>query len=102
VRPRSGLSAIDPTAAPRDRAVPRPLEPEPKGGENTEVDRAIALVWHDQRYEGFDAIRLMLDQPPVTFLFAPALALRPVAGLGRRIYRRLASREPPRKEPAWA
>lgn len=63
------------------------------------VDEAIRLVGHRERSEGFDAVRMMLQQSPVTFLFAPVLGVRPFAGLGKRAYRSLARRGTHQTEP---
>lgn len=73
------------------RAQPRAEAP---GGSEPEyaADRALALVGPDERVEGYDAARIMLEQSPVTFLIAPLLGTRLLAPLGRRGYRRLASR----------
>ena len=50
----------------------------------------IRLSGPDRSAEGYDAVRLMLERSPVTFLIAPILGSRVVAPLGRRAYQRVA------------
>ena len=72
------------------------------GDTRAQVDDAIQVVGPDGRSRGFDAVREMLEQSPVTFLFAPVLRAWPLAPLGRRWYRSLASRGRYEIEPVRA
>jgi predicted DCC family thiol-disulfide oxidoreductase YuxK len=54
---------------------------------------AVQLVELDGRiYGGFEAVRRVLEVLPLTFLWAPYLALRPVRAVGDEAYRALAVR----------
>jgi predicted DCC family thiol-disulfide oxidoreductase YuxK len=57
-----------------------------------QADEAVQLVEHGRRSEGFDAIRLILEKCPATFLAAPVLRIPPAPAIGRRVYRRVAAR----------
>jgi predicted DCC family thiol-disulfide oxidoreductase YuxK len=57
-----------------------------------QADRGIQRVAGEQRDEGYDAVRKVLEVSPLTFLAAPLLGLAPVARLGRRAYRQVARR----------
>lgn len=74
----------------------------PNGLTRRQVDDAIRLEGPNERSSGFDAVRKMLEQSPVTFLFAPVLRMWPIGAAGRRAYRWLASRGEYQVEPIGA
>lgn len=57
-----------------------------------DADRAVQLLTHGGRFEGFDAIRRILLRCPPTAVAAPLLWLPGAHGLGDRIYRSVAER----------
>ena len=57
-----------------------------------QADEALQLVEDGRRHEGFDAVRLILEKCPPTFLVAPLLRVPPVPAIGRRAYRAVAAR----------
>lgn len=54
----------------------------------------IRINGPDQSAEGYDAVRIMLERSPVTFLVAPMLGSRLAAPLGKRVYHRLIRSSP--------
>ena len=50
----------------------------------------LQVVADGVRYEGFDAVRVVLEACPATFLAAPVLRLPPLRAVGRRVYAKLA------------
>jgi predicted DCC family thiol-disulfide oxidoreductase YuxK len=57
-----------------------------------DADRALQVLRRGRRSQGFDAVVQVLEQLPVTFLWAPLLRLWPIAPIGRRAYARVAAR----------
>lgn len=56
------------------------------------ADEAMHLVDPDGTWAGFDAVRRIAEVLPVSFLWAPLLALPPVRWMGERGYRTVARR----------
>lgn len=64
----------------------------PGGVTRAEVDEAVQLLGPGGRASGFDAVRLILERLPVSFLWAPYLRNRWIRRLGDRAYRMVAAR----------
>jgi predicted DCC family thiol-disulfide oxidoreductase YuxK len=62
--------------------------------------RALQLMSGGQVHGGFAAVGRVLENLPVSFLWAPLLRLPPIAWVGERVYRRVAQRR--RCELPWA
>jgi predicted DCC family thiol-disulfide oxidoreductase YuxK len=57
-----------------------------------EADAELKLSFDGHTIGGFDAVREILCLLPISFLWAHMLALPPISGVGRRLYRRVAER----------
>ncbi|MGH2839051.1 MAG: hypothetical protein ACRDJY_11990 [Thermoleophilaceae bacterium] len=51
---------------------------------------ALQVVADGVRYEGYDAVRVVLEACPPTFLAAPLLRLPPLRLLGTRVFAKIA------------
>jgi predicted DCC family thiol-disulfide oxidoreductase YuxK len=56
------------------------------------ADLELRLSFAGRTLGGFDAVREVLCLLPVSFLWAPLLAVPPIPAIGRRLYRRVAER----------
>jgi predicted DCC family thiol-disulfide oxidoreductase YuxK len=57
-----------------------------------EADVELKLWFEGRTLGGFDAVREVLCLLPISFLWAPLLAILPIPAVGRRLYRRVAER----------
>jgi predicted DCC family thiol-disulfide oxidoreductase YuxK len=57
-----------------------------------QADAELKLSFDGRTMGGFDAVREILCMLPLSFLWAPVLAIPPISGIGRRLYRRVAER----------
>ena len=57
-----------------------------------EADRELQLRGPNLRRGGFDAVRTILEVLPVSFLWAPLLAVPPIRWIGERLYKAIAIR----------
>lgn len=55
-------------------------------------DAELKLCFQGRTLGGFDAVREVLCLLPISFLWAPLLAVPPLPAIGRRLYRRVADR----------
>lgn len=57
-----------------------------------DADVELKLWWEGRTLGGFDAVREILCLLPISFLWAPLLAVPPVPAIGRRLYQLVAER----------
>jgi len=57
-----------------------------------EADLELKVAFEGRTLGGFDAVREVLCVLPISFLWAPLLAIPPIPSIGRRLYRRVAAR----------
>ena len=57
-----------------------------------DADVELKLSFEGRTIGGFDAVREILCLLPISFLWAPLLAVPPIPAIGRRLYRRVADR----------
>ena len=85
------LRRLDWLAAHRFEGASQPAALAEAGVTADEAAEEIKLRTGTRKVGGFDAVRGIIEVTPLGFLWAPAFALPPIAGIGRALYRRVAS-----------